>query len=572
MTKSCFVIMPIGTKGTPDHQHFHGVFNQLAPVVRAYDYDVERADEITQPGAITKDIVTRLGTADLVVADLTDLNPNVLYELGVRHALRGKGTIIIRDTNRTPKIPFNLKDYRVIDFVGDIKSIDNLKTELEGYLSSLTSDQDPDSPDNPVHDWFPTLPANAILAASEGADPAYVERIGRLKARITQFENLYGKEIPDRTDPESPLLRLDAAVSDAEDDLLPASLFARALLAYTQRNVVQFITVIKTIVERKVRVGTHNFLQLSKMSGLLALGNVRTAVLDHAVRLYPRDRQIATAYYSALAHSDEPRDVKRAIELISNYLRIRSSDGSIALEKASIRDDLDLKMVVVLLDCYQREGLHEQELEIAKGLLALCPQSSLARRNYGRALEATGSVKDALSCYREAIFADDTTDQSAVWLGKEFHNRGRPREAAEAFALSCVLDPADADNFAHLMEELSDWHLEGEAGVADRDDDDARVDLDSMLMAHRCALSCPDVGERTRDRLGRVIRALEIESPEHGDMKLKRRERLDFARRIYAQLKSDLTTRGSHYNFDFIGDTVLSETGTHDKTVDPTVQ
>src|SRR5262249_13797312 len=56
--------------------------------------EIMRADDVSAPGAITSDILTRLMHAEIVVADITFPNPNVFYELGLRHACRS-GTIII---------------------------------------------------------------------------------------------------------------------------------------------------------------------------------------------------------------------------------------------------------------------------------------------------------------------------------------------------------------------------------------------------------------------------------------------------------------------------------------------
>ena len=58
--------------------------------------EITRADDVAAPGAITSDILTRIMHSDLVVADVTYPNPNVYYELGLRHASKN-GTVIIRD-------------------------------------------------------------------------------------------------------------------------------------------------------------------------------------------------------------------------------------------------------------------------------------------------------------------------------------------------------------------------------------------------------------------------------------------------------------------------------------------
>ena len=550
MPKSCFVIMPIGGS---DSEHFRAIFEQFAPVLRQRGYDeVVRADDVQKGGAITKDIVKRLGEADLVIADLTNLNPNVMYELGVRHALRGLGTIMVLDENKTPAIPFDLSAYRVIKFVGELKGIARLREQLDAHLVEFGDTNTADVKDNPVHDWFPTLPPNVILKASESSDAPLREIISQLQSRLSKYEKTYGTEIGDRESPVSPLSHIETAISDADAGILPSALFETAQSAFDNREVAQFLKVVKTVVERNVRVGPDRFGQLSFMARLLTLDNVQKAILAHAVELYPRAKQLAATRMTALAHSDDPGDVQQAIDLIPRFLNIRDKDGVVNLETAPNREGLDLSLIAVLLDAYYRAGLNKEALGMAGSLLKLYPHTSVANRNYARALEKSGRIREAMSYYREAVLVDDVNDSSAVWLGNELHNRDRPRHAAEAYALACVLDPADATNFSHLMDELADCHLnEAYAGVGKESDEVANdiFNLEIVLLAFRCAVSCPGVGNEALERLNHTVRKLETEPPEQHP-RLTRAERLEFARRVYTALKSELTTKGTNYDFD----------------------
>ena len=91
--RTCFVVMPIGDQDV-------GNIKVAASELKAkYDdlikeaiakanplLEVVRADEVSGPGMITSDIITRIMHSDLVVVDVTYPNPNVFYELGLRHA------------------------------------------------------------------------------------------------------------------------------------------------------------------------------------------------------------------------------------------------------------------------------------------------------------------------------------------------------------------------------------------------------------------------------------------------------------------------------------------------------
>ena len=76
--KNCFVIMPIQQAETAKYRHYRALYdNIISPTVGAFGYEVKRADDFQKSGSITKDIIVPLAQADLVVADLTDLNANV---------------------------------------------------------------------------------------------------------------------------------------------------------------------------------------------------------------------------------------------------------------------------------------------------------------------------------------------------------------------------------------------------------------------------------------------------------------------------------------------------------------
>jgi hypothetical protein len=102
--------MPIGS-GEAYQMYRNRYVHMIQPAIegiRVNDQQIYRsirADFVTQTGSITRDLLSRLYRSDAVLADLTDLNPNVFYELGVRHALRA-GTILIALKGTKP--PFDV--------------------------------------------------------------------------------------------------------------------------------------------------------------------------------------------------------------------------------------------------------------------------------------------------------------------------------------------------------------------------------------------------------------------------------------------------------------------------------
>ena len=107
--KKCFVIMPFSDTKSCSEKEWLEIFNHLIkPAVEESDFNYECKRSEALSGNIIEQIMDDLNRADIVIADLTDKNPNVFYELGVRHALRN-ATVLI--TQNMEDIPFDLRPY-----------------------------------------------------------------------------------------------------------------------------------------------------------------------------------------------------------------------------------------------------------------------------------------------------------------------------------------------------------------------------------------------------------------------------------------------------------------------------
>jgi hypothetical protein len=113
-----FVAMPFGKKDDPSGAakiDFDRIYDQaIKPAALQARLDVIRADEETGGGIIHKPMFERLLGSEIVVADLTTLNPNVFYELGVRHCARPHTTILI--FARVSTLPFDVQPLRAIPY------------------------------------------------------------------------------------------------------------------------------------------------------------------------------------------------------------------------------------------------------------------------------------------------------------------------------------------------------------------------------------------------------------------------------------------------------------------------
>ena len=128
----CFVIMGFGKK--TDYASGETInldktyHNIMKPAVQDVGLKCVRADEIQDTGLIDRSMYALLVRADVVIADISTMNPNAIYELGVRHAVKPQSTIILRAESST-SIPFDINHTRVFSYkhLGEDIGVDEAK-------------------------------------------------------------------------------------------------------------------------------------------------------------------------------------------------------------------------------------------------------------------------------------------------------------------------------------------------------------------------------------------------------------------------------------------------------------
>lgn len=138
MSKKCFVVCPIGDEGTEIRKRSDTVFDYcLKPVCERMGYEVIRCDKISSDGKIDSEIINHLETAELVIADLTDSNPNVFYETGYRKAKEMPCIHIAQDGT---ELPFDVKMVRTCFYsTNDISKAEKFKESLKSAIESIES-------------------------------------------------------------------------------------------------------------------------------------------------------------------------------------------------------------------------------------------------------------------------------------------------------------------------------------------------------------------------------------------------------------------------------------------------
>lgn len=145
--KIMFVIAPIGEPDSAIRDRSDKVLKYIIkPVADKCGYKALRADELPQPGVITTQIINHLLSDAIVIADLSDHNPNVYYELAIRHVIKKPYIHLIQAGQ---KIPFDILAIRTIYYDHtDLEIVERTKKELEEQIRF--AEQNPDKIDSPV--------------------------------------------------------------------------------------------------------------------------------------------------------------------------------------------------------------------------------------------------------------------------------------------------------------------------------------------------------------------------------------------------------------------------------------
>lgn len=193
----CFVIMPFGNPSVDPEQarKLELIYSQwIKPAVESIKCGTDetischRADKTLRPEEIVNHIIENLITSDFVIADLSGRNPNVFYELGVRHAVNNN-TILIADG--LDDVPFDLRGLRTIVYRYEPEYMLRLRDSLKQAIHELL--EQPGVIDNPVRRFLYNREVEKLVKQS--APPGYdvfkdiLAEMASLKAEVTTHVN-----------------------------------------------------------------------------------------------------------------------------------------------------------------------------------------------------------------------------------------------------------------------------------------------------------------------------------------------------------------------------------------------
>lgn len=182
--KDCFIITPIGAMNSEIFNKADGLIRSvLKPILQEFGFRALPAYEIASSGSITKNLIKHIYEDELVIANLTGLNPNVMYELAIRHSFNKK---VVTMAEVGTRLPFDITDQRTIFYDDSLLGSEEVKPRLRIAIEDALDDE---NVSNPV---FDSLQEAAIVNSLSGATDStkfILDKLDKMESAIGSIRN-----------------------------------------------------------------------------------------------------------------------------------------------------------------------------------------------------------------------------------------------------------------------------------------------------------------------------------------------------------------------------------------------
>ncbi len=269
----CFVILPIGKEDTVERENNMAVYKKIIePCARESGFNIHcyHADLIEKSGDISRQVIEALRDDDIVIADLRRGNPNVIYELGIRHAF-GKRSILI--CSEQTEHFFHTTKYRAVRYRIDGTSNREFYRRLCKQIEDVISN--PKKLDNPVTDVLGYRSADYVKKqGAQATDKLYLSRIFKSIYSLGELYNLSDEDILDLNisldfvDKLNKHVNVNARVINSSEDPLRAKPFSPSIIRQKETLCISdFPRVpVKVIVSGELASTRENYRQIFDIS------------------------------------------------------------------------------------------------------------------------------------------------------------------------------------------------------------------------------------------------------------------------------------------------------------------
>lgn len=358
--------------------------NLIKPAVESCGYQCIRADEIQDSGIIDKSMYALLIMADLVIADISTFNPNAIYELGIRHAVKPYATVILKEDGSS--IPFDLDHTRIFQYkhLGEDLGADEAKSCQERLAKLIEEINKNPGTDSPMYEYI-------------RVDPPFIpkEEYQRIIEDLAQQErHIFAISEQARSKMASEQFTEASDLWKKASEILPNESYylqQYALCRYKSKTPTEAIALTDalTIIHKLDVNGDTNDPETLGIAGainrrLYQLNN-ETEYLDRAIELYGKGFKVRSDYYNGenyafclnlKANVEENDDERIYLKIEAKKTREKVIKILTSLSQEDLSKRLDEKWIYASLStCYLATDDIEKSLKYKELFMSQNPES-----------------------------------------------------------------------------------------------------------------------------------------------------------------------------------------------------
>ena len=456
MMKKCFVIMPFGSSSSELKKKFDGVYKGIiVPAVQEAGYEAIREDIAATPGSIPKSIVKKLAESEMVIADLSGINPNVFYELGIRHVLSKSGTILI--INKGETIPFDNASHRVIQYTNELADLDEIHQQI--VTAIINRENNIDNADNIVHDTFPQLPIDSKKFFDKNAQDSKIQELQANVSKLTQ-EN---KRLKSTLTTQG--IMKDAANIRLQRTVKEIMAEARFALQKSGREVMlhlhqlaknndinKFTDYLEDVMEAGY-LSENDYIKIKDLCESCGYLPLELAVMERAMDLFPDSNSVIKNLSDVYTRMPLRETKLKGISIIEELLGIKEVDGKYILTASST--NVDRFNLAALFNAYGRLDFYDRTISICESYETLnFPFLPLVMRNKADAYGELKMLDEARKTYKSLLELDYYDDTNHAFYGNFLADIGEYVEAYQEHEIAAMLDLNDSNRFISMAIEM----------------------------------------------------------------------------------------------------------------------
>lgn len=454
---NCFVIMPYG-RTEQDKREYARIYKLLIKSA-AEDLGLNciRSDIEDRGGHILSHVIENLAEDDVVIADLSGLNWNVAYELGIRHVLRKNGTILI--CNDATELPFDIQSLNIFiypqNWLDEMETLcEKLKKAIDNRINGVTKS------DSPVHERYAFLPDDLIKMQSEGTDDALIKAKERIASLEHELASVYEKV-------ESMGLSINASQSNTAIDYSKQFITELANSIYNSDAAVSKLRELKDSGDKEafleflgkvLNVGFLDETDCRIIYGLcrdMQVPAVTRIYLEAVTKFYPENDDLSG--YLADEYSKNYHTGDKALQMVNGIVGVSKKDGSFVLSK-TVR--ITREKLISFFNVYLHLKKYADLVEIGKLICERYERNkkvcSITLRNMTNACIRLDDLENA-RIYKDRLITLDPESALAHWMCSKYEDAVENYPAVVEELEKCIhLEQSDVDYYFSMAGYICD--------------------------------------------------------------------------------------------------------------------